>query len=400
MSNIPIRFRPRQGEKRQENSSVRLVECALTCWTQRIKTVFSHYVTHLTIVLLAVLVFSIGPFNLSADYELIQRATPTTAPSMGSRQISTSLSARDGSVRNQEYDPLEYETPTRSALPATTVQSLVANALLQSPVVHTTIPNRLRRDVITHTVVKGDTVLSIAAQFGLEQDTVIWANPALEQNPHLLRPGQEIAILPIDGVYHTVVKGDTLEKIAKKYEAGLEDILKCPYNHFDPDNPQVAVGQKVMVPGGIKPYVNYSRQAAQYSGAVPADAKRGSGLFEWPTAGRLTDRFGFRTFSGRWHGGLDISSYKGAPVYAADSGFVTFAGWSDTGYGNLVIIDHQNGFETRYAHLSAYFVTPGQSVTKGGQIGTVGSTGNSTGPHLHFEVRFKGVRKDPEAYLP
>ena len=263
---------------------------------------------------------------------------------------------------------------------------------------HTTIPERLRRKVITYVVQKGDNLLKIAAEFNLEQDTLMWANPALESNPDLLRPGQEIIVLPIDGVYHTVAKGDTLDKIAKKYQANVDDIVQCSYNKLDLENPQIASGDKLIVPGGVKPYI--SRFVTAYSGTIPQDAKRGTGVFSWPTSGILTDRFGFRTLSGRWHGGLDISAYTGADIFAPDSGFVTFAGWSKTGYGNLVIIDHRNGFETRYAHLSTILVSAGQSVGKGQLIALMGSTGNSTGPHLHFEIREKGVRKNPELYLP
>jgi murein DD-endopeptidase MepM/ murein hydrolase activator NlpD len=274
----------------------------------------------------------------------------------------------------------------------------MTTSLLQSPVVHTTIPERLRREVITYVVEPGDYVEKIAIRFGLEPETVMWANGNLASNPDLLRPGQELVILPIDGVYHTVLSGDTLEKIAKKYEASAEHVIECSYNGLDPEDPQIIPGQKLIVPGGIKPYIPL--QVSAYRGPIPKDAKKGTGVFVWPTSGQLTDRFGFATLSGRWHGGLDIASYSGSPVYAADSGFVIYAGWSKSGYGNLVIIDHQNGFETRYAHLSAYYVSVGQSVGKGAQIAAMGSTGNSTGAHLHFEIRYKGVRKNPQLYLP
>jgi murein DD-endopeptidase MepM/ murein hydrolase activator NlpD len=274
----------------------------------------------------------------------------------------------------------------------------MTTSLLQSPVVHTTIPERLRRDIITYVVQPGDYVEKIAQKFGLEPDTVAWANGNLAKNPDLLYPGQELIILPIDGVYHTVLKDDTLVKIAKKYEADVQHIIECSYNGLDPDEPVIVLGQKLIVPGGIRPYI--ARQVSAYKGPIPKDAKRGTGVFSWPTSGRLTDRFGFRTLSGRWHGAIDIAGYSGSPVYAADSGFVIWAGWSKSGYGNLVIIDHQNGFETRYAHLSAYFVSVGQSVGKGAQIGAMGSTGNSSGTHLHFEIRYRGVRKNPELYLP
>jgi len=397
---ISLRFRSRQGEKQVESSLVQWWQAALDTWATRAHGWGARYTTHLIVVAVAILVFSVNLPSLSFDYRFESRPTPTTAPALGIRVIPDPPSGRGGS-RNPSIQPAI--TTTQQITPAQPprairLQSLMTADLLRAPVVHTTIPERLRRDVITYVVKRGDTLLEIAAEFGLEQETIMWANGTLEQNPDLLRPGQELMILPIDGVYHTVVKGDTIQKIAEKYQADVLHIIECSYNNLDPENPQIAPGDKIIVPGGIKPYI--PRQVTAYKGPIPADAKRGSGIFVWPTSGRLTDRFGFRTLSGRWHGGLDIAAYKGAPIYAADSGFVTFAGWSKSGYGNLVIIDHGNGFETRYAHLEAFFVTAGQSVGKGAQIAAMGSTGNSTGPHLHFEIRAKGVRKNPELYLP
>ena len=270
--------------------------------------------------------------------------------------------------------------------------------LYQSPVFHTTIPKRLRREVIIYVVEPGDNVGKIALRFDLEPETVMWANGSLAQNPDLLRPGQELIILPIDGVYHTVVQGDTLSSIAKKYKAEVQSIIDCSYNELDSEEPTIAPGDKLIVPGGVKPYV--PREVTAYRGPIPADAKKGTGIFVWPTSGRITDRFGFRTYSGRWHNGLDISNAQGTPVVAADSGFVEFAGWHNSGYGNVVRINHQNGFVTIYAHLSTYYVSAGQSVGKGAVIASMGSTGNSTGSHLHFEIRHNGMRKNPEMYLP
>ncbi len=364
---------------------------------QRVRNLCARYATHTAMILMAVLAFSVSPPDLPIDDDLLPHATPTTAPALGFRIVQEPASGRGGTWEYAMTETITH-TPTISFHPSVRLQSLVTADLLRAPVFHTTIPERLRRDVVTYVVEKGDTVGAIAVQFGLEQETIMWANGNLEQNPDLLRPGQELVILPIDGVYHTVVKGDTLEKIATKYKADVKHIIECPYNGLDPENPVIAPGDKIIVPGGIKPYI--PRYVSAYKGPIPENAERGSGIFAWPASGRLTDRFGFRTFSGRWHGALDISSYTGAPVYAADSGFVIFAGWTDSGYGNLIVIDHRNGYETRYAHLHAFYVSAGQSVAKGVQIGAIGSTGNSTGAHLHFEIRHKGVRKNPELYLP
>jgi murein DD-endopeptidase MepM/ murein hydrolase activator NlpD len=396
-----LRFRPRQGESKVESSSAQRWQTAIDTWVRTVRGLYARFTTHIAVIVVAILVFSANLPNLPFEYNLAPRAIPTTAPMLGFRGDQDVLSGRGGP---REYTTQSTITNTQviakvpSAPVPVRLQSLKTADLLRAPVVHTTIPNRLRRDVITYVVQKGDNLLKIAGQFDLEQETIMWANASVEQNPDLLRPGQELVILPIDGIYHTVAKGETIEKIAKKYQASVQDIIDCPYNQLDPENPQIAPEDKLIVPGGVKPYI--PRQVTAYSGPIPANAERGTGIFAWPASGKLTDRFGFRTFSGRWHSGLDISGYRGAPVYAADSGFVVFAGWSDSGYGNLVIIDHQNGFETRYAHLNAFLVTAGQSVSKGTQIALMGTTGNSTGPHLHFEVREKGVRKNPELYLP
>ena len=397
MSIPALRFRPRQGERRVEHSSIQHWQSIVDAWKSRIEKLVPRYATHLAVVMAAITVLSISLPDLSLGYQPPPRATPTAVPVLGSRALRGAVVSRGGS-RGYLAQVAITQTETISRPLPVQLASLTTADLLGAPVVHTTIPVRLRRDVITYVVEKGDNRLKIAAQFDLEQDTVMWANSSLERNPDLLRPGQELVILPIDGVYHTVAKGETIEKIAKKYQADIQDVIACVYNGLDPENPQIAVGQKLIVPGGVKPYTPI--QVSAYKGPIPESAEHGTGVFAWPTSGYLTDRFAFRTQNGRWHGGLDISGYKGAPIYAADSGFVIQAGWTTTGYGNLVIIDHRNGFVTYYAHLAEFYVSAGQSVTKGTLIALMGSTGSSTGPHLHFEVREKDVRKNPEAYLP
>jgi murein DD-endopeptidase MepM/ murein hydrolase activator NlpD len=360
-----------------------------------------RYAAHAIIVLIALVALSIHsvklPIGGSASF-ILDAPTIDLAPKYPTQAtIQQRALGRGGEA---EVSPAKPVTPPKKQpfAPTTRLQTLMSNDLLRSPVVHTTIPERLRREVITYPVERGDTVGGIAAKFGLEAETVMWANGNLAQNPDLLRPGQELVILPIDGIYHTVVKGDTLESLAEHYKAEVQSIVDCLYNGLDPEKLAINPGDKLIVPGGIKPYV--PRSVSVYEGPIPANAERGTGVFKWPASGQITDRFGFRTESGRWHNGVDIASYRGAPVVAADSGFVTFAGWTDVGYGNLVVIDHGNGYETRYAHLQAFFVTAGQSLGQGTQIGAIGTTGNSSGPHVHFEIRHKGVRKNPELYLP
>ncbi len=131
----------------------------------------------------------------------------------------------------------------------------------------------------------------------------------------------------------------------------------------------------------------------QTAGA-PANAPKGSGRFIWPTSGAITQYYG------RYHLALDISQWIGAPIKAAESGYVSVAGWSNVGYGWHIIVDHGNGWTTLYAHLSKINVKAGQAVNKGDLIGAAGTSGNSTGPHLHFEIRYNGVGQNPFNYLP
>lgn len=256
---------------------------------------------------------------------------------------------------------------------------------------HTTIPERPRLGIETYTVQAGDTVESIAAIYNLAPTTIMWANPAVEDAPDLLRIGQEVIILPIDGAYHTVSTDDTLDSLAKTYKVVSMTIATCEYNNLTPPDYTIKEGDKLIIPGGEKPYV--PKVVTSYTGSVPGGA-RGTGRFQWPVMGRITQGF--------WYGhrAVDIGAPAGSAVEAADGGFVSFAGWTDVGYGYLIVIDHANGFATYYAHLSNIYVEVGQAVERGQVIGAAGNTGNSTGPHLHFEIRYYGELLNPRAHLP
>jgi len=162
-------------------------------------------------------------------------------------------------------------------------------------------------------------------------------------------------------------------------------------NRLDAKAPQIAAGQKIIVPGAKKeiPHV-----ATVYRGTAPAGAKVGSGRLIWPTSGSLTQ--GYKPY----HRALDLARAVGTPIKAADNGYIVVAGWSNAGYGNYVVVDHGNGMQTLYGHLSRIFVRPGDVVTSGAVIGNMGNTGNSTGPHLHFEVIIRGNKVNPRTYLP
>ena len=302
------------------------------------------------------------------------------------------VSAGDGENEETAEDILAaFNGKGRATPPLPSGRNRANRAIARLAQPHTIIPERPRLDVVTYTVQAGDTVQSIATLFGLQPTTVMWANSAIEDAPDLLRIGQQVTILPIDGVYHTAAQSDTLEAIAEEYEVEPEAIATCEYNHLEPPAHLIEEGVRLIVPGGEKPYV--PKVVTAYAGAVPEGA-RGTGWFQWPVLGTITQ--------GYWYGhrAIDIGAPTGSAIQAADGGFIGFAGWTDVGYGYLIVIDHANGFATYYAHLSNIYVFEGQAVERGQVIGAVGSTGWSTGPHLHFEVRYYGTPQNPWAYLP
>jgi len=238
---------------------------------------------------------------------------------------------------------------------------------------------------------EGDTISGIASAFGLDQKSIIWANPDLQANPNRLRVGQELVIPPADGVLHTIQRGDTLLGIARQYGVTMNAILDSQYNPvLDPE--ALKVGEKIFVPGGKMP-IRQARKGMTRA-SLPADAPVGTGTLIWPVRGSISQRFS------RKHPALDIAAPRGTPVVAADTGYVVRAGWTDVGYGLMVVIDHNNGMQTLYAHLNEIFVEAGTAVTQGQTIGTVGATGRATGPHLHLEVIVDNVRRNPLDYLP
>jgi len=370
------------------------------------KPFFSRFTSHLIVILLAVAATLPGKVNIPSAALPGSRPTPTPAPSLGFR-LHADLSDR-GRIRFQDENtvvraPVPHTdfaltpTPTPTSTPVPTPTPPPTPTLIPTPtptptIVPTEEPEDLpRREIIPYTVQTGDTLYGIAEKFDISADTIMWASGRLEDHPDLLKIGQVLTILPIDGVYHTVVAGDTLDSIAQQYKAEVPAIIECEYNDLEsPYN--LTLGQKLIVPGGKKPY--NPRVVHVYSGPVPEGAAKGTGGFAWPTSGSITQ--GFKPM----HQAIDIGAPTGTPIVAADSGYVVTAGWSEYGYGKYVVIDHGNGFQTLYAHLHTILVEVGQSVAKGERIGSVGETGRATGPHLHFEIRYNGVQRNPFGYLP
>ncbi len=284
------------------------------------------------------------------------------------------------------------------------------SSIFRLAALHTDIPNRPRREAVEYTVSLGDSVFAIAQRFGVTPETVLWANyDELKDNPHALEVGMVLRIPPTNGVYYQWQEGDTLQGVAGKFQAKVEDILAWPGNSLDLTNPEISPGTWVMVPEGQREFQQWivpvmPRGAAGVSTGVYGsgacaggyEGLYGSGAFIWPTINH--------TLSGNdyWSGHLaiDIGTAYGEPIYAADSGVVVFAGWSTGGYGYTVAIDHGNGYQTLYAHLSSVSARCGQSVVRGQVVAYSGSSGNSTGPHLHFEVRYQGGFVNPWYVLP
>lgn len=276
--------------------------------------------------------------------------------------------------------------------------------------IHTIIPSRPRQDAIEYTVTQGDSIFAIAKKFNLKPETILWANyDQLNDQPDTLSVGMVLNIPPVDGVYYEWKEGDTLESVASVLKTTPEDILNWPANQLDLTDPNIEVGSFVMVPNGKREFRSWivpqiARGSAGVSKSVYGagacegnyDGAYGTGGFIWPSANHYLSGNDF--WSG--HLGIDIAGGTGDPVVASDSGVIVFAGWATGGYGFMVMIDHGNGYQTVYAHLSAVGVGCGQSVYQGGYIGAIGSTGNSTGSHLHFEVRVYGQFVNPWHVLP
>ena len=238
-----------------------------------------------------------------------------------------------------------------------------------------------------YTVKGGETLASIAKKFDISVDTIRWAN---NLKGDLIKPSQVLKIPPVTGIVHKVASGETIYTIAKKYHTNAQSILNFPFNSFDDlDTFSLIAGQTLYVPNGT---IEPEKPVYKFVASIQAGV-RGSSNFIWPTSGVITQYYVW------YHPALDIANPASPPVIAADSGTVAYAGCVTYGYGCSVVIDHGNGYQTLYAHLSSYLPNAGDSVAQRTQIGVMGSTGRSTGTHLHFEIRSGGQILDPLGFL-
>jgi murein DD-endopeptidase MepM/ murein hydrolase activator NlpD len=252
----------------------------------------------------------------------------------------------------------------------------------------------------------------------LKPETVLWGNYyVLLDNPHSLQPGQVLNILPVDGTYHEWQQGEGLNAVARYYGVKPEDIINYPANHLDAasigdfSNPNIAPGTWLIVPGGKRNFISWSaplgvtrenpalaRVLGDGACGPVSGGAVGYGSFIWPSNKHYLSGFDFSPSTNHW--GIDIAGNEGEAVYATDAGVVVYAGWNNYGYGNMIMVDHGRGFQSLYAHLSALNVICGQSVGQGDVIGAIGTTGRSSGPHLHFEIRASSSFVNPWDVLP
>ncbi|HTX90746.1 MAG TPA: M23 family metallopeptidase [Anaerolineales bacterium] len=282
--------------------------------------------------------------------------------------------------------------------------SLSTDGIARQAMSHTIIPARPRIDVVSYTVQSGDSVFKIADKFGLNPTTILFGNyDSLKDTPDNLKAGQVLNILPVDGTYYKWHETDTLTGVASFFGVQPEVIIDFPGNHLDPDtigdlsHPNIQAGTWLVVPGGKRDFTSWTAPS-QLVRSDPSVHVWGPGV----CSGINYVQVGYGTFiyptTEHWlsgtpftpsikHYGVDFAGAQGNAVYAVDAGTVVYSGWNTWGYGNLIIIDHGNGWQSLYAHLSQINVGCGQNVGQGDLIGLVGMTGGtSTGPHLHFEL--------------
>lgn len=251
-----------------------------------------------------------------------------------------------------------------------------------------------RQEIIDYIVQAGDILGSIATKFGLDINTILWTNNLSYYS--IIRPGDTLKILPTSGVLHTVQSGENLSFIARTYNADMDKILA--FNNLKDVN-ALKKGQELIIPGGIKKVaaktavVRTSPYNLKTILPTSKDIYNNLSKFIWPAAtARITQYYHLG------HHAIDIGGKIGTPIYAIEKGQIIYSGWS-AGYGNNIIVDHGGGQKSRYAHFSKLYVQKGAFIGKGQQIGEMGSTGWSTGPHLHIEIIINGIKVNPLQYL-
>lgn len=379
----------------------------------------NRYTVHVTVLLLALIVstssvlareksapvdagsntllFAVLTAGKENQYETVEDVRQPSVRPIGISYLGS------GALRSGTNIDFDYEIFSPN-----TISNMVGGNAVQSPtVVGGSASLAARTKTEEYVIQAGDTIGSIANDYDISVQSILWANNLGPKD--YLQIGQKIKIPAIDGVLHTVKSGDTIEKIAKKYGADIDKVLAA---NGVSERTALQIGQEIVVPGGSPPAVisqpvrkiAIPKSIAPISSifkAPPPASTNVSSHFLWPTSGHIITQYfgGWENVQGwRIHTGLDVGGNYSSPIYAADDGIVIISGWR-TGYGNSIDIDHGGGYVTRYGHSSKLLVHAGEYVTRGQVIAMVGSTGYSTGPHLHFEVRINNKAVNPIPYL-
>lgn len=333
--------------------------------------------------------------------------SPSPSPSQAPAEVANPP-VQVAAVVNFPPTALPEERGLWLLTPAAPVTLRGSNGLIRQDEAFTVAGAATRLEVAAYTVQSGDTLLGVADKFDLDVCSVVWANPRNKVSP--LRPGVIIDIPPIDGALFKLERPMSLQEVADSTQVSVQALIDSPYNDLRQARADTVLpeGLKVMAPNGSGGNCNIweAKPSASSSGGVAGGGGGGGSLWGCaygveaggftgvtPVAGNYTFFQGFSLA----HTGVDLAASTGTPVVSAGSGAVAFAGWNEYGYGNAIVIDH-GGIFTLYAHLSAINVSCGQQVGSGDVIGAVGSTGRSSGPHLHFEIRDAGFNPVDPTY--
>jgi murein DD-endopeptidase MepM/ murein hydrolase activator NlpD len=282
--------------------------------------------------------------------------------------------------------PILASTKDNNLSEITPPSSIVAPLDLSEYGIETQVSDKPPDQAREYIILPNDTLSSISEKFNISIDTIRWANNLKRDS---LTVGDKLIIPPVTGIIHKVREGDTIYSIAKKYKTDAQKILNYPFNDFsDLETFALNVGQNLIVPDGV---ISAAPVALPPSG-IPI-ISGGTGQFMWPTNGVITQ------YPVWYHMAVDIANSSAPGIMAADSGTVVLVEYLKYGYGQHVMIAHGNGFVTLYGHMSEIYVKTGEAVSRGQVIGRMGSTGRSTGTHLHFEVRKDGTLLNPLSFL-
>jgi len=255
----------------------------------------------------------------------------------------------------------------------------------------TIISRSSRKETIKYTVRSGETLSTLATDFGLTALTIKYAN---NLSSNTLKTGQELRIPPVDGLYTTVKRGNTLSSLAKQYKVNIDDIAK--YNGLT-TNEAIITGQELLIPGAVMPKAQATPKPGTNMNVPAYSPVPYSGKFIWPTE-TATHFISQKPRTG--HMALDLNKLNGWGIYASAAGVVQTKTGYNGGYGNLITINHGSGWATYYGHLAQFKVKTGDYVQQGQLIAIMGTTGRSTGFHVHFEIRHSGSLMNPLDYLP